>query len=142
MDNIMVHMEVEVNPTEDLEKIQRAVENIFGVVKFKVKSRKWGRLLIAKTRGTEGLTKLYNLLRRERIRDAARKVLFSGLADKSLTFYLNKQVAYAGHISFAQQTAESPLGPIKVQIRCDNPREIIKWLAPKTTKRNVPPRSK
>ena len=135
-------MEVEVNPTEDLEKVQRAVENIFGLVKFKVKSRKLGRLLIAETKGTEGLTKLYNLLRRERIRDAARKVLFSGLADNSLTFYLNKQVAYAGHISFSQQTAESPLGPIKVQIRCDKPRELIKWLAPKTTKRKVPPRSK
>ncbi|UCC57844.1 MAG: hypothetical protein JSW14_05610 [Candidatus Bathyarchaeum sp.] len=138
----MVHIEVEVNPTEDLEKVKRAVENIFGVIESKVESRKWGRLLIAETRGTEGLTKLYNLLRRERIRDAARKVLFSGLADKSLTFYLNKQVAYAGHISFSQQTAESPLGPINVQIRCDNPREIIEWLAPKTTKRKVPSRSK
>jgi predicted RNA binding protein with dsRBD fold (UPF0201 family) len=133
---------VEVNPTEDLEKIKRAVENIFGVVEFKVETRKWGRLLLAETRGTEGLTKLYNLLRRERVRDAARKVLFSGLADKSLTFYLNKQVAYAGHISFSQQTAESPLGPIKIQIRCDNPREIIEWLAPKTTKRKVPSQSK
>jgi predicted RNA binding protein with dsRBD fold (UPF0201 family) len=118
------------------------VENIFGVVEFKVETRKWGRLLLAETRGTEGLTKLYNLLRRERVRDAARKVLFSGLADKSLTFYLNKQVAYAGHISFSQQTAESPLGPIKIQIRCDNPREIIEWLAPKTTKRKVPSQSK
>jgi predicted RNA binding protein with dsRBD fold (UPF0201 family) len=138
----VVHIEVEVNPTEDLEKIKRAVENIFGVVEFKVETRKWGRLLLAETRGTEGLTKLYNLLRRERVRDAARKVLFSGLADKSLTFYLNKQVAYAGHISFSQQTAESPLGPIKIQIRCDNPREIIEWLAPKTTKRKVPSQSK
>ena len=142
MDEIVVHLEVEVNPTEDLEKVKKAVENIFGVVKFKVKSRKWGRLLIAETKGTAGLTKLYNLLCRERIRDAARKVLFNGVADKSLTFYLNKQVAYTGHISFSQQTAESPLGPINVQIRCDNPRELIKWLAPKTTKRNKPSRSK
>ena len=138
----MVNVEVEVNPTEDLEKVKKAVENIFGAVKFKVKSRKWGHLLIAETRGTAGLTKLYNLLHRERIRDAARKVLFSGSADKSLTFYLNKQVAYAGHISFSQQKAESPLGPINVQIRCDNPRELIQWLAPKTTKRNLPSRSK
>jgi len=142
MDKVVVHMEVEVNPTEDLEKVKKAVENIFGVVEFEVKSIKWGHLLIAETRGTEGLTKLYNLLRRERIRDATRKVFFSGLADKSLIFYLNKQVAYAGHISFSQQTAESPLGPINVQIRCDNPRELIEWLAPKTTKRDGSSRSK
>ena len=142
MNKILVHVEVEVNPTEDLQKVKRAVENIFGAVTFEVESRKWGRLLIAKTRGTEGLTKLYNLLSRERIRAAARKVFFSGMGDKSVVFYLNKQVAYAGHISFSQQTAESPLGPIKVQIRCDNPRELIEWLTPKPTKRNAPSRSR
>jgi len=142
MNKIVVHVEAEVNPTEDLEKVKQAVENIFGAVTFKVESIKWGRLLIAKTRGTEGLTKLYNLLGRERILAAARKVFFSGMDEKSVTFYLNKQVAYAGHISFSQKTAESPLGPINVQIRCDNPRKLIEWLTPKPTKRNVPSRSK
>jgi hypothetical protein len=81
----------------------------------------------------EGLTKLYNLLRRERIRDAARGVLFKGFNGTSITFYLNKQVAYAGHISFCEPVAESPLGPIKVEIKCEKPRELIDWLAPKTT---------
>ena len=142
MNEIVVHVEVEVNPTEDLEKIKRAVENIFGAVTFKVESRKWGRLLIAKTRGTEGLTKLYNLLGRERILAAARKVFLSGMDEKSVTFYLNKQVAYAGHISFSQQTAESPLGPIKVQIRCDNPRKLIGWIAPRPPKRKPTSRPK
>jgi len=142
MNEIVVHVEVEVNPTEDLQKVKRAVENIFGAVKFEVESRKWGRLLIAKTTGTAGLTKLYNLLGRERILAAARKVFFSGMDEKSVTFYLNKQVAYAGHISFSQQTAESPLGPINVQIRCSNPRKLIGWLTPKPTKRNAPSRSK
>ena len=126
-------MEVEVNPTEDQEKVKRAVENIFGSVEFEVKTKDWGSLLIAKNKGIDGLTKLYNLLRRERIRDAARGVLFAGLGEKSIVFYLNKQVAYAGHISFSKPTAESPLGPIEVQIRCENPRELIEWLAPRTT---------
>lgn len=142
MNEIVVHVEVEVNPTEDLEKVKLAVENIFGAVTFEVESRRWGQLLIAETTGTEGLTKLYNLLRRERIRAAARKVFFSGMSEKSVTFYLNKQVAYAGHISFCQQTAESPLGPINVQIRCSNPRELIDWLTPKPAKRKSSSRSR
>jgi len=79
------------------------------------------------------LTKLYNLLRRERIRDAARAVLFGGMSERTIVFYLNKQVAYVGHVSFSQPVGESPLGPIRVEIECDNPREIIDWLAPKTT---------
>ncbi len=133
MDELDVHVEVEVNLTEELEKIKAAVENVFGSVEYEVETKGWGSLLMARTKGISGLTKLYNLLRRERIRDAARGVLFEGLNGKSIVFYLNKQVAYAGHLSFSKPVGESPLGPIKVQIRCDSPRELIEWLAPKTT---------
>jgi len=142
MNKIAVHVEVEVNPTEDLEKVKLAVENIFGAVKFKVESRTWGQLLIAETTGTKGLTKLHNLLSREQILAAARKVFFSGMDEKSVKFYLNKQVAYAGHISFCQQTGESPLGPLNVQIRCSNPRELIEWLTPKPPERKPSSKSK
>jgi len=132
VDEIDIRVEAEVNPTEDHEKVKRAVENVFGNVDFEVKPQRWGSLLIAKAKGMEGLTKLQNLLRRERIRDAARGVLFEGLSEKSIVFYLNKQVAYVGHLSFSKPVAESPLGPIKVQIRCDDPRKLVEWLAPKT----------
>jgi len=134
VDEIEVRIEVDVNPTEDSEKVKQAVENIFGSVEFEVKQRKRGSLLVAQAKGESGLSKLYNLLRRERIRDAARGVLFEGLRKKSITFCLNKQVAYAGHISFSQLTGESPLGPIEVRISCEEPRELIGWLSPKTTR--------
>jgi hypothetical protein len=133
MDEIEVQVKAEVNLTEDLEKVKRAVENMFSMAEFEVKPSEKGSLLVAKTKGMDGLTKLYNLLRRERIRDAARRVLFKGLNENSITFYLNKQVAYAGHVSFCEPAAESPLGPIKVRITCDKPKELIEWLAPKTT---------
>ena len=142
MNEIYVHVEVEVNPTEDLEKVKQAVKNVFGGITFKVKSRTWGQLLIAETAGTEGLTKLYNILSRERIRAAARKVLLGGMGKNSVTFYLNKQVAYAGHVSFSQKTSESPLGPINVEISCSNPRQLIEWLTPKPRKRTPPSRPK
>jgi predicted RNA binding protein with dsRBD fold (UPF0201 family) len=141
MDEIVVDIEAEVNPTEELEKVKQAVENIFGAVTFKVKSRTWGQLLTAKTQGTKELTKLSNLLKREQILAAARKVLRSGTKDTSITFYLNKQVAYAGHVSFSQKTAESPLGPITVQIRCSNPQKLIDWLAPRPPKKTRRPRN-
>jgi len=133
VDEIDVHIEVEVNPTEDPEKVKRAVENVIGNAEFEFKPLKRGSMLTARVKGIDGLIKFQNLLRRERIRDAARGVLFDGLGDKSVVFYLNKQVAYAGHVSFSKPVAESPLRPIRVQIRCDKPRELIEWLAPKTT---------
>ena len=133
MDRVEVHVEVEVNPTEDLDKVKGAVEKILGSLEFETRSRDSGTLLISKAKGINGLTKLRDLLRRERIRAAARRVFFGGLDEKSIVFYLNKQVAYVGHISFSKPTAESPLGPIRIQIQCDNPRELIEWLAPKLT---------
>ena len=93
MDEVEVTVEVDVNPTEDLEKVKTAVTNMFGNIDFEVRPQRRGSLLVARAHSMEGLTKLYNLLRRERIRDAARGVLFEGLSGKSITFYLNKQVA-------------------------------------------------
>lgn len=132
MDEIEISVEVEVNPTEDEAKVRGALENIFGNLKFEVKSRARGSLIVGSHRGIEGLTKLGNLLRRDRIRDAARGVLLEGMSGKSVVFYLNKQVAYVGHVSFSKSMGESPLGPIKVEIKCENPRDLIDWLAPKT----------
>jgi len=132
MDEVSVYVEVEINPTESVDKVKLAIENILGNVQVKVQSMPKGSLLTAEARGLESLTKLYNLLRRERIRDAARGVFLEGLDGKTITFCLNKQVAFAGHVSFSKEVAESPLGPIKVKIKCDNPRELIDWLVQKT----------
>ena len=132
MDDITVYIETEINPTESEEKVKQAIENIFGNVQAKIQSIYKGAILTAETRSLETLTKLQNLLRRERIRDAARKALFEGLNGKTINFCLNKQVAYAGHISFSKETAESPLGPIKIKIKCENPRQLIDWLVSKT----------
>jgi predicted RNA binding protein with dsRBD fold (UPF0201 family) len=133
MDEVTVHVEVEVNPTESEEKVKRAIENIFGNISTRTQPACKGVLLSAEAKGLEALTKLYNLLRRERIRDAARGVLFEGLTGKTISFCLNKQVAYVGHVSFSKELAESPLGPIKVRIECEDPKKLIDWLAPKTS---------
>jgi len=134
MDEIRVYVEVEINPTESEEKVRRAVENIFGSIPMQIKTLQKGSVLVAEAKGLESLTKLYNLLRRERIRDAARGALFEGLDGKTISFFLNKQVACVGHVSFSKAVAESPLGPIKVKIECESPKELIDWLAPKTTR--------
>lgn len=128
MDKITIHIEAQVNPTETEEKVREAIENLFGNVETNVESIYRGVKIFSESKSLDTLTKFQNLLRREHIRAAARTVLFGGTRDRTLTFCLNKQVAYAGHISFANEEAESPLGPIKVRIQCDNPREVINWL--------------
>ncbi|TRO52267.1 hypothetical protein E2P63_03710 [Candidatus Bathyarchaeota archaeon] len=134
MSNIQLKIEAQINPTEESEKVKQAVENIFGAITFKIKPKTWGQLLIGETSGTVGLTKLSNIIKREQIVSAARKVLRNSATETKITFYLNKQVAYAGHISFSQQSAESPLGPIKIEIQCDNTQKLIDWLTPRRPK--------
>lgn len=132
MDQINVQVEADVNPTENEDKVKGAVENMFNNLNWEVKPLKQRNLLIGIGKGMNSLTMLRNLLRRENIRDAARGVFYEGLKGKDIVFHLNKQVACVGHISFSNPVGESPLGPIKVKIKCDDPRELIDWLAPRT----------
>lgn len=132
MDDVNVQVEVKVNPTESEDKVKRAVENVFGGIPMQMKPLRKGTLLVSEVKGLESLTKLYNLLRRERIRSAARAVFFGGLKGNTISFCLNKQVAYVGHVSFSKETAESPLDPIKVRIKCTSSRELINWLTSRT----------
>jgi len=41
---------------------------------------------------------------------------------------LNKQAAYVGKASFTEPFVESPLPPIKVEVRAANLEEAVKWL--------------
>jgi predicted RNA binding protein with dsRBD fold (UPF0201 family) len=133
MEEIAIRVETEINPTEDEEKVKMSVVNLFGNIPTQTKPSFKGCTLTAEAKGQEALVKLRNLLRMERVRAAARKVLYRGLRGTTISFCLNKQVAFAGHISFSEEVAESPLGPIRVTIECENPRQLIDWLAPRIT---------
>ena len=52
-----------------------------------------------------------------------------------MVFFLNKQAAYAGHVSFSAPDGESPLGPIQVVLETENPEQLIDWLAGKPEER-------
>jgi predicted RNA binding protein with dsRBD fold (UPF0201 family) len=132
--NVKIYVEVEVNPTEDPDKVQVAVQKILGPIQLDKIHSEDRAYLKGTAEGIEQLLAFQELLRKERIRDAARRVLLRGLGGDMVTFCLNKQVAYAGHISFSQPEGESPLGPIQVEVQCDNPRKLIDWLTPKTPK--------
>ena len=68
------------------------------------------------------------ILQRDRIRAAARSVLRRSVEGNRIVFFLNKQAAFAGHISFSAPEGESPLGPIQVIVVTENPEHLINWL--------------
>ena len=132
MEEIAVRVETEINLTESEKKVKMAVANLFGNICTEIVPSYKGSILKTESKGQEVLIKLRNLLRSDRIRDAARKALFKGTRAQTIGFCLNKQVAFAGHVSFSEEVAESPLGPIRVTIECKIPRQLIDWLAPQT----------
>jgi uncharacterized protein len=134
MDKITIQIEAEVNPTESEEKVKKAIWNLFGETSTETKPAQKGSTITAHSNSQDPLIALRNVLHRDHIRDASRKALHHGLKMGTLTIYFNKQVAFAGHVSFSEPEAESPLGPIKVTIQTEDPLQLIDWLAPRTAK--------
>ena len=132
MVEVTVFVETEIYPTESEENVKASITCFLDNASITVKPDAKGSTLSAIAKGQESLIKLRYMLRNDRIRDAARRFLFKSIRGNMISFCLNKQVAFAGHISFSEQTAESPLGPIRVNIETDNTEQLIDWLAEKT----------
>jgi predicted RNA binding protein with dsRBD fold (UPF0201 family) len=132
MAEVTVFVEAEINPTENEDNVKAAINNVLGNATITIKPSIKGCTLTAVAKGQDSLIKLRNLMRNDRIRDASRKLLFKSIRGNMISFCLNKQVAFAGHVSFSEETAESPLGPIRFNIESDNTEQLIDWLAEKT----------
>ncbi len=74
------------------------------------------------------LEKFRMIIQRDRIRSAAGAVLRRAATPEGVTVHLNKQVAYAGHVSFCQPEGESPLGPIRLLVETNDPYGVIDWI--------------
>ena len=129
-----VVVETEVRPTEDKNRVLKAVLRIIEPGNIKEETLGDSLYIIVESDKISSLTRLYYMLRAERILDAARSAMKKGLQGGRLVFYLHKQALYAGKLSFVSSDHESPLGAIKVSIEHDNPRSVIDWLAPPTSK--------
>jgi len=109
--------------TEDVEKIEGAVEKIFPGTSFE-KMEGFGKKILRGKGGT--LRTLRNRLREQKIRDAAREHL---RLLRPLVFFLNKQAAYMGKVNFSD--GKSPMGDIKVEVRVEeegDEEKIVEWL--------------
>ena len=130
--NCNIIITADVHPTEDLEKVKIAINNLFAPASFTIRETPGVQQLTATITQQSDLHKFYTRLREERILGAARRWLRQKLDDATIMFCLHKQAAYSNRISFCAPEGESPLGPIRVCVNCDNPRAFIDWLTPRT----------
>ena len=131
MSEIAGRVETPLNPTEDPERVLRAIRNLLpNCTPTIARTDERHAKFEGSVSGLEDLDNLKSLLRQEAIRDAARKLLFKSISGSSIVVHLNKQAAFAGKASFCERYDESPLGPITLTITAENPEQLIDWLAP------------
>ncbi len=121
-----LEVRAEVRRTESPEKVRRAVLNIFPEVRLE----EAGGEIRGESGELRALSRFRELLRRQAVLDAARSVMRAGASGDVISFMLNKQAAYVGKVSFTD--GETPMGPIVVRIRAEDPERMIDYLAPRT----------
>lgn len=127
MTRVEIKVEAAVNPTESVEKVERAVGNVLGDIALKRTTRGNVTVLEGRLDDLKSLHHLKDLIKRLRIRDAARAYFTRIARGDIFTFGLKKQAAYAGRVSF-YHPSEAPLGPIQVTIKGDVD-EVIRYLS-------------
>lgn len=141
----MIHVKVSaaVYPTEDPEKVIRAILALFTDIIIEKKAIETTEsegvspfLFLSGEGGLDLLQNLHGLIRREQIIDSVRDKVFSrGLSSDGLStiFMLNKQAAFVGVPSIPAQ--KDPMGSIEIFIRADSTEEmarLFEWLLPLT----------
>ena len=124
-----VEVEAYVYPTEDIEKVKRAMLNLIPDLEFEAFDRGDYLLLRGRTADKKALHRLYELFRGQAILDTARAFLEEGYFGEEIIIRVHKQAAYAGKVNFNE---ESPLGPITIIIKTKDPKRLMRWLAPRT----------
>ncbi len=126
-----IEVSVPVYPSEDIDKVKQAVSNLLETPNFNELRTNAVTYLTCILEERAELDKLREMLGKERIRNAARRLLRKNRSKDRLVFFLNKQAAYVGRVSFSEAHGESPLGPIQFKVESDDIDSLIDWLAPR-----------
>ena len=124
---IDLKVEAIVNPSEHAQKVIDAIANIFTRCspELSFRSRVVGRAV-----GSDALSILYEQVRSMSAMGVLRRMLLDNRAGDSTWFLLNKQAATSGIAAIIEDQQESPLGPIRVTISCEELDKLIDWLVP------------
>ncbi|MFA0834371.1 MAG: RNA-binding domain-containing protein [Methanobacterium formicicum] len=123
--NCKIVAKATVKPTEDLDKVIKALSNVFDYDDIVIAEE-----MVTVTGNTSCLFPFREFLDKGQINDAARKMILKGWDEESKTINLklNKQAAFAGRINLVDAADLSPLGEIEVKISTENVEKFANWL--------------
>ena len=124
---IELKIEASVYPSECPEKVISAITNV--IDKCSADFR-YGSRVVGRASGSESLNTIYEQVRSRASMGVLRRMLLDNKIADTTYFFLNKQAASAGIVVVIEDIKESPLGPIRVNIDCEELDMLICWLAP------------
>jgi len=122
----LVRLEASVAPSEDVGKVQMAVENVIGDCARSIEKER--TTVKISSSDIRCLARLHDQLRDRRIRAAARRLLTANRVGDATKVMLNRQAAFQGVVALCGAAEESSLGPIYLQIESRELGEVIEWL--------------
>lgn len=117
---VEVRVEARCHPTEERSKVAGAILALFPDAGIEGDDP-----VIGISHSVETFSEL---MAKQRIRDAARKILRNGIDGRRCTFRLNKQVAIAGKVSFSIE--QHALGDLQVTMTDDDIDGLVQRMTP------------
>jgi predicted RNA binding protein with dsRBD fold (UPF0201 family) len=127
-DDVEISLRAEVSASEDPDKVLVAARNILGDCTYEVEQRP--NSVTLRSTGLGCLRKVRDQLRDRHVRNAARRQILKGIEGSKLRVLFNRQAAYVDVIATISAGEESPLGPLVLELTCDQPLEMLDWLTP------------
>jgi uncharacterized protein len=123
---VELKVEAAVNPSESPERVIAAIAN---VIECSPEFR-YGRRVIGRSLEIESLRTIYEQIRSRSAMGVLRRMLLNNRVADSTSFLLNKQAAATGIVVVIEEDQESPLGPIRITLDCEELDALIDWLVP------------
>ena len=117
-----IRISCRINPTESPKKVRKALTNLFGDIEFMEAED----MFTAELEDYLSLRELRVRIAQDKIRTTMSNVLTRWTDGGRLSFGLNRQAAFAGHVSLTLEN-EDPLGPIQVLVEGDV-EELVTFL--------------
>jgi predicted RNA binding protein with dsRBD fold (UPF0201 family) len=132
---ISVTLWADVKPTEDLEKVKQALLNLCPPALIEViRDSKNTITLKGYATGPESIATFAKKFREQRILEAVRQQLLKSVQNNELFFAVQRQAAFVNRFHLCDLTDYTAMGPIRVEMRANNIRDVIDHISPPTFK--------
>jgi uncharacterized protein len=123
--NFRLTVQTHIHHTESPAKVETALK---GIIRLSTTFVERQSVLVGTSDQIESLSIVYEQVKSRRTASVLRRMLINNLDGDTTSFLVNKQAAAAGVVALIDRESESPLGGLRIQIRCQPIQRLIDWL--------------